>query len=486
MTNRQIILPFVAVFSCALHAQNDPNHPNVVFILADDMGYSGIHAYGGNSIPSPNIDFLAENGIVCENFRATPLSSPTRVCLMTGCYHQRAGLNDIYSEVDPMDGLDPETHPSFAQLLQKAGYRTGLIGKWHLGQDIKFNPLNHGWDTWHGYTMGNIDFHSHYNTAHEVDWWDGKEKKDEPGYVTYLINRHSVEFIKESVKDRKPFFLMVSENAVHVPMQGPNDPPFRTEEVCPYRNDEQMSDQEYRRVYQDMVQAMDEGVGQIYNTLKELGVLDNTIIIYTSDNGGEQVAANKYPGNNGYFRGAKGGPYEGGCRVPAIFYYPREWGHRRTSEAMHVIDLMPTFLDFCNVENPRKVDGVSLMPTLREATPMPERKIFSAMTGFISVTDGDWKCIWKKDDQMELYNLMIDRNEEHDLSDMYPERVDSMRKDMQDWWNECTKGTRLEGRTAWNSGWMIDLKEKLAKEGKTLDDVPFFQKAKGKSAKKDK
>ena len=145
MKNTYLTLPLLAM-SGMVWAQNDPNHPNVVYILADDMGFSGIHAYGGDGIPSPNIDFLADNGIVCTNFRATPLSSPSRVCLMTGNYPQRAGLNHIFSEIDPMDGLDPETHPSFAKDLQRAGYRTGIMGKWHMGQDLKFNPLNHGWD----------------------------------------------------------------------------------------------------------------------------------------------------------------------------------------------------------------------------------------------------------------------------------------------------------------------------------------------------
>lgn len=439
----------------AVHAQQ---RPNIVFILADDLGFSGIQAYGGHQIPSPNIDRLADEGIVCDNFRATSLSSPSRVCLMTGLYHQRVGLNHIYSEIDAMDGLDPEQHPSFAKLLQQAGYRTGLMGKWHLGQDIKFNPTRHGWDVWHGYTMGNIDFHSHYNTRHEVDWWDGTRKQDEAGYVTDLINRHSVEFIRQSVADKKPFFLMMSENAVHVPMQGPNDPPLRTPTSCPYRNDAEMSDTEYRRVYQDMVRVMDDGVGQIVNTLRELNVLDNTIIIFTSDNGGEQIAADKYPGNNGYFRGAKGGPYEGGSRVPAIFYCPSRWSPRKTSEAMHFIDLMPTFLELCNVPNPRKVDGCSLLPTLDHNQAMPPRKLFAAITGFISVIEGDWKCIWLPNDKLQLFHLMTDRNEEHDLAPMYPERVQRMKQDMQQWWNECTRGTRLEGRTAWNSGWMVERK----------------------------
>lgn len=447
-------------------AQNDPQHPNVVFILGDDMGFSGIQCYGGDGIPSPNIDYLANNGVVCTNFRASAsLSSPTRVSIMTGNWHQRAGLNHIYSEIDPMDGLDPARYPSFAKQLQAAGYHTGIMGKWHLGQDLMYNPLNNGFDVWHGYTMGNIDFHTHYNTRHQIDWWDGKERKDEPGYVTYLINKYSVEFIKESVDRKQPFFLFVSHNAVHVPMQGPNDPPLRTAEVCPYRNDQDMTDEEYRRVYKDMVQAVDEGVKEIYDTLKELGILENTLIIYTTDNGGEAIAAQKFPGNNGYFRGAKGSVYEGGLSVPAIFYYPTGWGHRMTSEAIVSMDFMPTILDFCGVMNSREVDGVSVLPLLRTGNPLPQRPLFFANTGQIAMLDSNWKMIWSRSndgtDKFELFNFMNDRKEEHDLSAMYPERVQEMKKAMEEWWADCTKGTRLEGRTAFNSGWMVELRERM-------------------------
>lgn len=486
MDKKLLMLPALAMGTCMVQAQNDPAHPNIVFVLTDDMGFSGIHAYGGNQIPSPNIDYLADNGIVCDNFRATPISSATRVCLMTGQYQQRTGLNHIYSEIDPMDGLDPVKHPSFAKVLQANGYRTGLIGKWHMGQNIKFNPLNHGWDVWHGYTMGNIDFQSHYNTLHLIDWWDGKKQKDEPGYVTTLINKYSVEFIKESVARKQPFFLMMSENAVHVPMQGPNDPPLRTDSTCPYRNDQDMTDTEYRRVYQDMVREVDNGVGQVLQTLREQGILDNTIIIFTSDNGGEAIAAQKYPGNNGFFRGAKGSPYEGGCRVPLIFYYPKEWGHRHTAEPMDIVDIMPTFLDMAGVLNPRKVDGVSLLPTLRTSRPMPRRKIFGALTGWMKVVDGNnWKTVWTRDkatgaDIFELFNLNIDRNEEHNLAAMYPKKVAEAKKDMLAWWADCTKGTRLENRTTWNSGWIVELQEKMKAEGKNMMDLPFFRQAQGK------
>jgi len=463
MNKKAIALPMLALGGLAM-AQNDPQHPNVILILADDMGFSGIECYGGDGIPSPNVNYLAENGVVCSNFHSSAsLSSPTRVSIMTGNWHQRAGLNHIYSEIDPMDGLDPAKYPSFAKQLQAAGYHTGIMGKWHLGQDIMYNPLNHGFDVWHGYTMGNIDFHTHYNTQHQIDWWDGKERKDEPGYVTYLINKYSVEFIKESVEREQPFFLFVSHNAVHVPMQGPNDPPLRTEEVCPYRNDQDMTDEEYRRVYKDMVEALDKGVGEIHETLKELGILENTLIIYTSDNGGEAIAAQKFPGNNGYFRGAKGSVYEGGISVPAIFYYPTGWGHRMTSEPIVSMDFMPTILDFCGVMNSRKVDGVSVVPHLRTGVALPERPLFFANTGSMAMIEDNWKLVWKQGrdgvDSFELFNFRNDRKEEHDVSAMYPEKVQYMKKALEDWWADCTKDNRLNGKTAFNSGWMMELSQ---------------------------
>jgi len=442
-------IPLLIAPAAIALAQHSPKHPNIVFILADDLGFSGIRCYSADGFPSPNIDRLAEEGIVCTNFRATPLSSPTRVSIMTGCYPQRAGLNDIYSESNQMDGLDPDHYRTFANNLRDAGYRTGLIGKWHMGQDIRYNPLDNGWDVWHGYTMGNIDYISHYNPQHRIDWWDGKELKDEPGYVTYLINRYSVEFIKESVAQKKPFFLFVSHDAVHAPMQGPNDPPVRTAAKNTYRNDMQLPDEEYHRIYEEMVGAVDKGVGEIFSTLVELGVLDNTMIIFVSDNGGDAQAVRRYPGYNGYLHGTKNTCYEGGLRVPAIFYCPKYWGHRYTMENMCSMDFMPTFLDFCRVRIPYGLDGVSMLPTLKQFTPMPQRPFFSSVAGKMSMIDGDWKLVIPDEGAApELYFLFNDRNEEHNLADRYPEKAARMAAEIAKWWTDCTTGTRLEGHTS--------------------------------------
>ena len=449
MTNR--IIPAGALLLAVMPAafgQHNPKRPNVVFILVDDMGFSGIRCYSPDALPSPNIDALADEGIVCTNFRCTPLSSPTRVSIMTGCYPQRAGINDIYSESQAMDGLDPDLYRTFGNNLQAAGYRTGLMGKWHMGQDIKFNPLDNGWDVWHGYTMGNIDYISHINTQRRVDWWDGKELKDEPGYVTHLINRYSVEFIRESVAARKPFFLFVSHDAVHCPMQGPNDPPIRTATMHKYRDDVQLSDAEYHRIYEEMVAAVDEGVGEILETLEELKVLDNTLIIFVSDNGGDDQSVRRYPAHNGYLHGTKRTVYEGGLRVPAIFYCPRLWGHRYSMEPYNSMDFMPTFLEFCGVKIPGGLDGTSMLRSLRDGDPMPERKFFSSVAGDMCLIDGKWKLVMDKKGNTALYYLFTDRNEEHDLSEVYPERAAALKADIENWWTETTRGTRLEGHTS--------------------------------------
>lgn len=442
--------------------------PNVVLIMADDMGYSGITPFGGVNLETPALDRLASEGVLCTNFHTNaPVCSPTRVSIMTGSYQQRVGLNHIYSESDPLDGLDPAVNPSFATRLKEAGYRTGVFGKWHLGMDEKFNPVNHGFDEFRGFLKGNVDFISHMNTSREVDWWHNTEPADEPGYATDLINRDAVNFIKES--EGQPFFLYVPHAAIHTPIQGRNDPPIRTDSIYAYDNGRNMTVEEYERRYREMIRIMDEGVQMIIDELTRQNILDKTLIIFLSDNGAEGTAAEKYPGANGYYNGSKGSIYEAGIRVPAIFYYPRAMQHKYNSELMLSMDLMPTILEFCGVENTRQVDGVSLLPPLADDEPLPERDVFWANRGSIAMQSGIWKLIQRTSrnrnvssetpseepvitETTELYNMMIDSKEQHDLSEVYPGRVESMKAATENWWNEVTEGTRLEGTSPLESG----------------------------------
>ena len=441
-----LALPMATLIGCGSTQKQDK--PNVILILADDMGYSGITAFGGQNLHTPALDKLAENGVICTNFYSNaPVSSPTRAAIMTGSYQQRVGLNHIYSETDPMDGLDPAIHPTFANQLQANGYRTGVMGKWHLGQDIMFNPLNNGFDTFHGYTMGNIDFISHYNTQRRIDWWYNKEERDEPGYVTDLINKYAVDFIKDAAGE--PFFLYVAHDAIHVPIQGRNDPPVRTDSTYAYRNDTEMTVEEYQRVYREMITIMDEGVQMMVDELEKEGILDNTLIIFVSDNGAEQIAGQKYDGANGYFNGYKAVLYEGGIHVPAIFYYPKTMQHRENNQLMVTMDLMPTILEFCGIENQKpEIDGISLLQTLtNECCDIPERNLFWSNMGWMAMRSNEWKLVQQRN-KTELFNMLIDPKEQHDLSSVYPEKTEEMKEATEAWWNEVTAGTRLEGTTS--------------------------------------
>lgn len=456
-----ILLVFVIVGCVSSTSKEADKKPNVILIMADDLGYSGISAFGGIDLETPALDKLAEDGVIATNFHANaPVCSPTRVSIMTGSYQQRAGLNFIYPESSPSGekssayGLVPETHPSFVKLLQDAGYRTGVFGKWHLGMDESFNPVNHGFDEFRGFLKGNVDFISHMNTTPEVDWWHNTEPADEPGYATDLINQHSVDFIKES--EGEPFFLYIPHAAIHTPIQGRNDPPIRTEEIYAYSNEGDMPEEEFQRRYREMIKIMDDGVKMIVEELERQEILDNTFIIFISDNGATATAAEKYPGANGFFRGSKATLYEAGTRVPAIFYYPKSMEKKKTDEMMLTMDLMPTILDITGIENNREIDGVSLLPTLVHNQPMPDRKVFWANINSIAMQDREWKLIWQNSTgfgnsggppelSVELFNMMIDPKEENDLKEYYPEKTDSMKAEIMEWWEEVTHGTRLEG-----------------------------------------
>lgn len=443
-----VFLPVLSMTAEAIpqtHATKEK--PNVILILADDMGYAGITPFGGMHLETPALDWLASNGVVCTNFHTNaPVCSPTRVSILTGSYQQRVGLNTVYSGTDPMDGLDPVAHPTFAKQLQQAGYHTGIYGKWHLGIDVSFNPANNGFDDFRGFVIGNIDMISHRNRLNQLDWWHNKEMYEEQGYATHLYNQYAVQFIRDCKGE--PFFLYVPHGAIHVPLQGPNDPPVRDGVNPPvYDNAINMPEADYQRRYREMVKSIDEGLQAILDELKRQGILEKTLIIFLSDNGAEKTAVEKYPGANGYFHGWKNTLYEGGTRVPAIFYCPASMPHRNEGELMLSMDLMPTILEYCGIKNNRNIDGISLLPSLTRKLPMPERDIFWANAGWIAMQRGVWKLVWQPK-SVELFNMMIDPKEGHDLSAEYPEKTADMKAAAENWWKDVTRGTRLEGTPA--------------------------------------
>ena len=440
---RRLLLAATTV--ATLHAAA-PARPNLVIIMADDMGFADLSCYGNDRYTTPHLDALAREGLRFTDFHSNgAVCSPTRAALLTGRYQQRSGVDEVVY-ADPAlgkrddHGLQP-TEITFAKLLSSAGYRTGLMGKWHLGYAPKFNPLNHGFDTFRGYLSGNVDFHAHIDQANFPDWWHDRTLTTEPGYTTHLITRHAVRFI-EANRDR-PFCLYVAHEAPHSPYQGPHDPPVRGPAKQPAVNSAEIP-----RAYREMVQEMDTGVGEILATLRRLGLAENTFVFFCSDNGGTRE------GNNGPLNGTKGTVWEGGHRVPGIAWWPGKIKPGVTAQTALTMDLLPTMLALAQVPAPRdhQLDGVNLASILLEGRPLPARTIFWGHSQRYAVRQGPWKLIVnqarpdgakakKKAESAPaaaLFHLDDDLGEKTDLASREPARVAQLEAALAAWRQDVT------------------------------------------------
>jgi len=413
--------------------------PNIVLIMADDMGYGDASCYGNTVYQTPAIDALARQGMRFTDFHSSgTVCSPTRAGLLTGRYQQRAGVPGvIYAGFDQNrhHGLFP-AEVTFAELLRQAGYATAIFGKWHLGYQKRFNPVHHGFDRFRGYVSGNIDYISHFDRMHVEDWWAGLELVPEEGYCTHLITKHAVEFIKQN-KDR-PFCVYVAHECPHSPYQGPNDPPVRG----PNKR-KPVAKTDIPRAYREMMQEMDRGIGQVVATVDQLGLAERTLVFFLSDNGGTPN------GSNGPLRGFKGQVWEGGHRVPAV----ARWPGRIESGALCVeprisIDVMPTMLELTGAKLPggHKLDGTSLAPVLLEGRPLDERALFWDYRGRQAMRRGPWKLVTgeKGLEEAGLYNLHDDLAETHNLAEEFPQRVKSMLKSIAAWKKDVNTGATVQ------------------------------------------
>jgi len=420
----------------------DPR-PNFIIILADDMGYGDLSCYGNDRYSTPQLDALAQSGLRFADFHANaPVCSPTRAALLTGRYQQRAGVDDVV-RADPKFGMreDHGLSPSeitFSRLLNDAGYRTALMGKWHLGYASKFSPIHHGFDEFHGFVSGNVDYHSHLDGMGISDWWQGLELRDEPGYTTHLITRHAVRFIEENKEG--PFCLYVAHEAPHAPFQGPDDPPIRGPNAS-----EPLRGAEIQRAYREMVQEMDRGIGEIVETLRRLGLDENTLVFFFSDNGATRE------GNNGSLRGLKGTLWEAGHRVPAIAKWPgRIQPGTVTDETAMGMDLLPTMLELSGTPAPagHRFDGTSLASLLLRGEKLAERTLFWGLAGRFAVRRGPWKLIAHPppapgenvrkqkapdDPEVGLFNLDRDLGERNNLAERNPEKVRELQAALAAW-----------------------------------------------------
>lgn len=410
-----VLIPFFAALilvSCKDKAKPvETVKPNIIIILADDLGYGGIGCYGNTSIKTPNIDALAADGIKFTDFHSNgSVCSPTRAALLTGKYQQRSGLEGvIYVRGETREvGLD-SSQVTVSELLKDNGYTTGVMGKWHLGYRKEFNPVHHGFDEFYGYLSGNIDYHSHYDNAGIYDWWHNLDTISEKGYVTDLITDHSVDFIDKN-KD-SPFFLYISHEAPHVPFQGRNDPAYRFpgKEFSYYGPVEDRAE-----TYKEMVEIMDDGVGKVMEALERNNLEENTLVFFLSDNGAEEF------GDNGGLNGNKISLLEGGQRVPAIAYWKDKINPGVSSETLISMDLAPTVLSLTGSEIPKETefDGIDFSNTLFKESPIGQRTLFWRYLDQKAVRENQWKLLIDEKDTM-LFDLEKDIMERSDLSDSH-------------------------------------------------------------------
>jgi len=405
--------------------------PNIVLIMADDLGYGDLSCYGSTNCQTPHLDQLAARGMRFTDFHSSgAVCSPTRAGLLTGRYQQRAGIDGVVY-ADPKrnrhHGLQ-QNEVTLGQCLQTAGYRTGMFGKWHLGYQRQYNPTFRGFQQFVGYVSGNVDYFSHLDGTGVFDWWHGAElNRDEQGYVTHLITDHAVEFIR--AQHKHPFFVYVAHEAVHYPYQGPHDKPIRQEGGGEIKAAKR---KDIKNAYREMNTEMDRGIEKIVAVLDELHLTEKTFIFFLSDNG-----ANK-KGSNGQLRGFKGSLWEGGHRVPAIACWPGKIPAGSVSdETVISIDLMPTILELAQAHIPRghQLDGVSLAGLLTRKENLQPRKIFWDYRGQSAVRQGPWKLVLSQNRKspVELFNLKNDLSEAKNLAQQNPERVEQMQADVKAW-----------------------------------------------------
>ena len=390
------------------------DRPNVVLIITDDVGYGDIGSYGAPDVKTPNIDSLAKNGTRLTDFYAAPSCSPTRAALISGRYQQRYRIEvPLGSARGPAgeQGLRP-TGRTLPQLLKNNGYRTALIGKWHLGYKREFSPIAHGFDYFFGFKSGLLDYYQHTDQNGEPDLFENDEPTRVDGYSTDVFTERSVKFIEESAG--RPFFLEVAYNAAHWPFQVPDHPsvaPDNARFVQP-QDDPTSTRQDYVAI----LERADRGVGQILAALERRGLSRNTLVIFTNDNGGEWLS------RNAPLFHRKQTVWEGGIRVPAIFRWPGHLPAGKVSGQVGIVqDVTASILAATGSTVPpaARPDGINLLPILEGRTSVVERTLFFRFTignvKQLAVRQGSWKLL-VDGAKRYVFDLSKDLGERNDLT----------------------------------------------------------------------
>ncbi|HEX3991931.1 MAG TPA: sulfatase-like hydrolase/transferase, partial [Acetobacteraceae bacterium] len=401
-------------------------NPNIVFIMADDLGFADLSCNGSRHCATPNIDRIAERGVrLRQTYANSAVCSATRLALITGRYQYRLPLGLEEPLAGKTDvGLPPE-HPTLPSLLRAAGYGTTLIGKWHLGVLPKFGPERSGYDHFWGIRSGAIDYYSHINPRGEDDLWDGETTIHQAGYLTDLLGDKAVGAIEGYARQRQPFLLSLHFNAPHWPWEAPGDEAV-SERLTGTRL--RHFDGGTLRTYARMVQAMDLQIGRVLQALDANRLTDNTIVIFTSDNGGERFS-DTWP-----FTGIKTELLEGGLRVPGLICWPSRIPAGAVSDQVAItMDWFATLLEAAEVapDPDHPPDGISLLPVL--TSPVPRQLFWRyRLNRQRAMRDGPFKYL-KIRDNTYLFNVVEDPRERGNLRELRKDVFERMEAEWHAW-----------------------------------------------------
>ena len=406
------------------------SRPNIIFILADDLGWGDLSCYGRPDYRTPNIDLLASQGAkFTDAYSASALCTPSRCGFITGRYPARLkiGLTEPLSVTNNLVGLDPG-HPTIASQLKQSGYDTALFGKWHLGFRPEWGPNAHGFDEFFGILAGAGDYFLHKNGLGQPDLFENLTPVQRNGYLTDLLTERAVNYVTRSRVS--PFFLSLQYTAPHWPWQGPKGGEavaFSDKEIEPLI----MGKGGSLKIYAEMMRSLDDGVGRVMKAVKGAGLDANTVVIFTSDNGGERFSY-QWP-----FSGQKGALLEGGIRVPAIVRWPGLITANRVTNQMAItMDWTATILAAAETSAAAgyPLDGIDLLPVLKGTSSVHDRSFFWRLRTQDAVRKGKWKYV-RNGSNRSLFDLSIDEREQANFSGKNPDIMQRLSNDF-DKWNE--------------------------------------------------
>ena len=406
--------------------------PNIIFILADDLGAADLSCYGQPDYKTPNIDRLAGEGMLFTNsYSGAPVCTPTRVSFQTGRYPARLQVG-LFEPIpgrqqlaERVKGLGiPTEHPTIGSLIKAAGYNTALIGKWHLGYLPEFGPTRHGYDEFFGILSGAGDYFSHVDPEGVPDLWEGEVPVEKVGYLTDLLTDRAIDFVKKSRK--VPFYLNLNYTAPHWPWEGPQDE--RISRSLKAGHDSWTTGGSLK-IYVEMMKNLDSNIGRLLTALKARRLEKNTVVIFNSDNGGERFSYN-WP-----FSGMKLDLHEGGVRVPAIFKWPGIVKPGSISnQPVITMDWTATLLSIAGTKPDPKypLDGEDMTATLAGRRPVYSRTFYWRTLRQGAMRSGNWKYI-KEGKNDWLHDLSVDEREQGDFKEYNPAELRMMRRLFSDW-----------------------------------------------------